>query len=93
MSDARTMKMKEYGTDVLSHNPHAVESSSNARSNNTFKSSIMDQTPDINNNKAKSRERIFSSRPLVSQVQRASYQDSNIFGYKDQGSETIQPVA
>ena len=69
MSDARTMKMKEYGTDVLSHNPHSGgDAYTPMRSNNTFKSSIMDQTPDLNNNKAKSRERIFSSRPLVSQV-------------------------
>ena len=66
MSDARTLKMKEYGTDVLSHNPANTESCTNVRANNTFKSSIMDQTPDLNNNKAKSRERIFSSRPLVS---------------------------
>lgn len=65
MSDARTMKMKEYGTDLISHNPHTCEPSGTIRSNNTFRSSIMDQTPDVSN-KAKSRERIFTSKPLVS---------------------------
>jgi hypothetical protein len=85
MSDARTMKMREYGTDVLSHDPSVTDSGFNVRANNTFKSSVMDQAPPefTPQNKAKSRERVFSSRPLVSQVQRASYQDSNIFGYKD----------
>ena len=85
------MKLKEYGTDILSHNPGAQGGSGAMRTNNTFKSSVMDQTPA--QDKLKSRDRIFANRPLTAQVTRASYQDSNIFGYKEQGSETIQGTA
>lgn len=43
MADARTMKLKEYGTDILAHNSSACgDDSKNVRMNNTFKSSIMD---------------------------------------------------
>jgi hypothetical protein len=38
---------------------------------------------------AKSQERIFRNRPLTAKVQRASYQDSNIFGYKDCTDPTV----
>lgn len=53
----------------------------------------MDSNKDMNIHKAKSRDRIFVDRPLTAQVKRASYQDSNIFGYKDQNSETVQLTA
>lgn len=42
---------------------------------------------------AKSRERLFSEKPLTAKVQRTSYQDSNIFGYKDQADITVQNSA
>ena len=43
MSQAKAMKLKEYGTDVLTHTPGNFNSDAkNARMNNTFKSSVMD---------------------------------------------------
>ena len=63
MADAKNMKLKEYGTDILSHKPGAQDSSGAVRTNNTFKSSVMDQTPAMD--KAKSRDRIFMNRPLT----------------------------
>lgn len=69
------------------------------RVNNTFKSSVMPAAEDNNggffseDRSAKVREKIFKERPLTSKVQRASYQDSNIFGYKDEYSATTQATA
>ena len=41
----------------------------------------------------KSRDRLFKNNPLTSKVQRTSYQDSNIFGYKDSADLTVQGQA
>ena len=75
------MKLKEYGTDLLIHNSRVTDEGNRVRDSNTYKSSVMDTTPNLQ--KAKSRDRIFNNKPLTAQVTRASYQDSNIFGYKE----------
>jgi len=38
----------------------------------------------------KSLDKLFNERPLTGKVQRASYQDSNIFGYKGNNDITVQ---
>jgi hypothetical protein len=38
----------------------------------------------------KSRDKLFNERPLTGKVQRTSYQDSNIFGYKGNDDITVQ---
>ena len=82
MSIAKQTKLREYGTDLLSHDTSAGASVEyrNVRINNTFKSSVMDteQTSNgfVDNNtrdNLKSRERTFKERPLTAKVQRASY--------------------
>lgn len=97
MSQAKSMKLKEYGTDILSHNSSgAANEPTNVRFNNTFKSSIMDgPIPEANKrlHEARSKERIFRDNPLRSSVTRASYQDSNIFGTKHNDEATVQQSA
>ena len=39
---------------------------------------------------AQSVDRLFNDKANTAKVQRASYQDSNIFGYKDTGDITVQ---
>jgi len=80
MSEAKSLKLREYGTDILSHSAENT-GAARTRHNNTFKSSAFDQAPP--NAKAVSRERFHPDRPLTAQIQRTSFQDSNIFGYKD----------
>ena len=91
------MKLKEYGTDILSHDVTGGNSDSGyVRNNNTFKSSIMDgPIPEAHSrmHEARSTERIFRQNPLRSSVTRASYQDSNIFGTKGGDSATVQQSA
>lgn len=41
----------------------------------------------------KSRDRLFIEKPLTAKIQRASYQDSNIFGYKEREDITVQTTA
>ena len=48
MADARAMKFKEYGTDLISHSSQNIDEPRNVRFNNTFKSSILDTTPNLN---------------------------------------------
>lgn len=89
------MKLKEYGTDLISHDA-SVQNNGPVRANNTFKSSVMSQVGEYENTPqraAKSRDRIFADNPLTSKVQRASYQDSNIFGYKGEEDPTVQGSA
>ncbi len=45
MSAAKTMKLKEYGTDLLVHDPSGRQENSRLRQSNTFMSSVMEQTP------------------------------------------------
>lgn len=90
MSQAKTMKLKEYNTDILSHTPANFNSEAKTvRLNGTFQSSVMDQTPEVVDRHAKSRERLALNRPLTASVTRTSYQDSNIFGYKDSFDGTV----
>lgn len=42
MADARSMKLKEYGTNLISHDPSINNDGGRVRVNNTFKSSVMD---------------------------------------------------
>ena len=57
------MKLKEYGTDILSHDVSgANQEPSNVRFNNTFKSTVMDgPIPEANKtlHETRSTERIF----------------------------------
>ncbi|CDW87720.1 UNKNOWN [Stylonychia lemnae] len=95
MSIAKQQKLREYGTDILSHDSTGASNNQvNIRQNNTFKSSVMtqeDASYDYKN--ALKRDKIFQEKPLATKVQRASYQDSNIFGYKDDYNPTIQSSA
>lgn len=109
MSEAKAMKLKEYGTSVISHDLSYATNSEistrhNVRTNDTFKSRVMDAVKEtvelarLNNKTAeqvhaKSRDRLFNEMPLAAKVQRTSYQDSNIFGYKDQDDITVQNSA
>jgi len=83
------MKLKEYGTSILNHEEAGLQTpqTRNVRNNNTFKSSAFSTEPDEQlspalKRSAKSRENLFKAKPIMCDIQRASYQDSNIFGYK-----------
>lgn len=102
MSHAKAMKMREYGTDILSHSSQPIEAtpSKSIRNNNTFKSSVMpvknphtQYEPHDTIKDAKSKDRLNMNTPFAAKVQRASYQDSNIFGYKDTKDPTVQSSA
>ena len=112
MSQAKAMKLREYGTDIISHELCYKNNCDNTHSNaprvrntDTFKSKVLESTPmDVSDRvlsgirsaqqvHAKSRERLALEKPLTGKITRASYQDSNIFGYKDQNDATIQPPA
>ena len=79
MSQAKTMKLKEYGTDILSHSETVVDTpqTKNVRQNNTFKSSALstefeEEFPSKMRG-AQSRDKLFKSKPLTAQIQRTSY--------------------
>lgn len=57
MVDAKQMKLKWYGTDILSHDPTVKDSGSKVRATNTFKSSIMSPPPE--KGRGRSPDRIF----------------------------------
>ena len=77
MSEAKNLKMREYGTNVISHDSTTPSGDGvNVRFNNTFKSSIMDgPIPEANSrmHEARSRDRLYKENPLRNNVQRASY--------------------
>jgi hypothetical protein len=58
MAASRTMKLKEYGTDILTHSNNSESDQKNVRFNNTFKSSILDG-PDEQRNYPKSKDNLF----------------------------------
>ena len=97
MSYAKQAKLREYNTNILSHDSGSNSNGFEARVrvNDTFRSSVMpvDDGSTIEQRSAKQRDIIFKERPLHTQVARASYQDSNIFGYKDEANPTIQSSA
>lgn len=108
MSQARALKLREYGTSVIAHdlayhnNSVDITSSSKIRNSNTFMSRVMEiaenESAKINKKTAhqvhsKSCERLLNVNPLTAKVLRASYQDSNIFGYKEDGDVTVQNSA
>jgi hypothetical protein len=45
MTEAKSMKLKEYGTELLVHDPSGRQENSRLRMSNTFKSSVMEQMP------------------------------------------------
>ena len=102
MAEARNLKAREYNTNIFGapDKPSAPVPSTPMRDTNTFKSSAFSTEMD-NSSRMRGenkREGIFKERPLTAQVARASYQDSNIFGYKKQindreHKETIQRAA
>ncbi len=108
MSEAKAMKLREYGTSVISHDLSYASNSEisqhsrkGVRLTDTYKSRVLDPVQEqvelarLNNKTAeqvhaKSKERLFHEKPLAAKVQRTSYQDSNIFGYKEQDDITVQ---
>ena len=46
MADARAAKLKEYGTDLISHPEERQDNYKAARHTNTFKSHVMHLEPD-----------------------------------------------
>ena len=42
MALAKTQKLKEYNTDILTHNHDVMNDDRKLRNNNTFKSSVLD---------------------------------------------------
>ena len=94
--EARNLKAREYNTDVLSHPDHnVVDYNRNTRYNNNVRSNVFHNEPDheARQRVVNKRENTFADKPLATKVQRASYQDSNIFGTKDTTVGTVQPAA
>ena len=90
--EARNLKAREYGTDVLSHPDHnVVDYNKQTRYNNNVRSNVFHNEPDHQSNQkmVSKRENTFADKPLATKVARASYQDSNIFGYKGANTGTI----
>lgn len=76
MAEARNLKAREYGTDVLSHpEQNVVDYDRRTRYSNTIKSNAFHTDPDFGAQKkqAEQRDKIFAEKPLATQVQRASY--------------------
>lgn len=96
MAEARQLKQREYGTDPLSHPEHnVVDYNRNTRYTNTMRSNAFHNEPDYHENQrlANKRNNNLAEKPLKAQVTRASYQDSNIFGYKHESTGTVQASA
>ena len=96
MAEARSLKQREYGTDVLSHpDQNVVDYNRQARYNNNVRSNAFHNEPDHQETRRleERRNNNFAEKPQKAQVQRASYQDSNIFGYKHESSGLVQPSA
>jgi len=66
---------------------------SRTRQNNTFKSSILASADrDFPSSPTQpKRDKFHPKRALISSVTRTSFQDSNIFGYKNTADLTVQP--
>jgi len=108
MSVAKALKLKEYHTDIISHelsysNTPNLGTAPRVRFTNTYKSNVLASTPSMDVPEQaltgkitaeqvhlKSRDRLFIEKPLTAKIQRASYQDSNIFGYKEREDITVQ---
>ena len=81
---------------MLSHPDHnVVDYTRKTRYTNTQRSNAFHNEPDHMHTKNLENKRNFNfaEKPLKAQVQRASYQDSNIFGYKHESTGTVQPSA
>jgi hypothetical protein len=107
MSVAKALKLKEYHTDIISHelsysNTPNLGTAPRVRFTNTYKSNLLASTPTMDVPEQaltgkitaeqvhlKSRDRLFNEKPLTAKIQRASYQDSNIFGYKEREDITV----
>jgi hypothetical protein len=77
------------------------------RNTDTYKSKVLEATPapeivperilsgmrTAEQVHAKSRERVIIEKPLTAKILRTSYQDSNIFGYKQETDPTVQSTA
>ena len=81
---------------MLSHPDHnVVDYNRTTRYNNNVRSNVFHNEPDHQTTQkyANKREGHFADKPLNTKATRASYQDSNIFGYKDTRIGTVQPSA
>ena len=93
---ARDFKQREYGTDVLSHPDHnVVDYNRNTRYTNTIRSNAFHNEPDHHASRRleNKRNNFLAEKPLTEKAARASYQDSNIFGYKNAEVGTVQASA
>ena len=96
MAEARVLKQREYGNDILSHTEkNVVDYNRKTRYNNNMRSSAFHNEPDhAKAQRVTSNRRAYlEDKPCTTGAARASYQDSNIFGYKDAASETVQKSA
>lgn len=96
MAEARSLKQREYHTDVLSHpDQNVVDYNRNTRYTNTMRSNAFHNEPDHHANQrlADKRNNFLAEKPLTTKAARASYQDSNIFGYKNAEVGTVQASA
>ena len=92
MAEARTLKQREYGNDLLSHTEqNVVDYNRSTRYTNNMRSSAFHNEPDHAKAQkvVKARQANFQDQPYKTGAARASYQDSNIFGYKTADSETV----
>ena len=92
MAEARTLKQREYNTDIVSHpEQNVVNYDSKVRYSNTNKSNVFHVDPDKQASKAleNQRDAHFRDVPLKHKATRASYQDSNIFNNRDAERGTV----
>lgn len=92
MAEAKLLKQRDYGTDILSHTEqNVVDYNRTTRYTNTMKSQAFHNEPDYAKAQrvANNRRAQLEDKPCTTGATRASYQDSNIFGYKNASSETV----
>ena len=74
MSESKSLKAREYGTDILSHPARREQgASSKSRQTNTFKSSILTNQGFPESPRHKSKERYHPKKTLVASVTRTSF--------------------
>ena len=67
---AKQMKLKEYGTNILAHTELKSSNSTKGRNSNTFISNAFNGAPSSQTSK---HQIIFAEKPLQHDVMRASY--------------------
>ena len=88
MSHSKPIKARVLGNDIFNSDVSQA-AKPNTRQNNTFKSSILACQGYPDGQRKVGRDTYNPSRVLVSSVARTSFQDSNIFNYKDASNLTV----